>query len=144
MRIKKRTNLAMRVLMYCAVNPESVINKTQIARRCNASDNHLGHVVNWLGRFGYLETMRGRHGGVRLARNPAEISVGEVFRDFEENAPVTDCFAGGDNSCPLAPVCRLRDSLFCAVEAFYAHLDGVMLDTLVDGNEGLHDLLGQP
>lgn len=145
MRITKRTNLAMRVLMFCAVNPDRIINKAQIARCCNASENHLGHVVNQLGQFGYLDTLRGRRGGVKLARKPSQISIGEVFRKFEANVPVAECFAGrSDNTCPLAPVCRLRENIGCAVEAFYAHLDGVMLDSLVDGNAGLNELLEQP
>ena len=144
MRITKRTNLAMRVLMFCAVNPDRIINKARIARCCNASENHLGHVVNQLGQYGYLDTLRGRRGGVKLAKKPEEISIGEVFRKFEANVPVTECFAGEDNTCPLAPVCRLRDDIGCAVEAFYAHLDGVMLDALVAGNDGLNQLLEQP
>jgi len=144
MRITKRTNLAMRVLMFCAVNPDRIINKAQIASCCNASENHLGHVVNQLGQFGYLDTLRGRRGGVKLAKKPHEISIGEVFRKFEADVPVAECFSGGDNTCPLAPVCRLREHISCAVKAFYDHLDGVMLDTLVDGNTGLNELLEQP
>ena len=144
MRITKRTNLAMRVLMFCAVNPERIINKAQIAQCCNASENHLGHVVNQLGQFGYLETLRGRRGGVRLARKPSEISIGEVFRRFESDVPVAECFAGDSNTCPLAPACRLREDIRCAVQAFYEHLDGVMLDTLVDENQGLCEMLEQP
>lgn len=144
MRITKRTNLAMRVLMFCAVNPGRIINKAQIAVCCNASENHLGHVVNQLGQFGYLETLRGRRGGVKLAKKPSEISIGEVFRKFEADVPVAECFSGTDNTCPLAPACRLRDHISCAVQAFYSHLDGVMLDTLVDGNEGLNEILEQP
>ena len=144
MRITKRTNLAMRVLMFCAVNPDRIINKAQIARCCNASENHLGHVVNQLGQFGYLDTLRGRRGGVKLARKPSEISIGEVFRKFEGTVPVAECFAGDHNTCPLSPVCLLRDKIGCAVEAFYAKLDGVMLDSLVNENGGLNDLLEQP
>lgn len=144
MRITKRTNLAMRVLMFCAVNPDRIINKAQIAQCCNASENHLGHVVNQLGQFGYLDTLRGRRGGVKLARKPSEISIGDVFRKFEGEVPVAECFAGRDNTCPLAPACRLREHIGCAVDAFYAQLDGVMLDMLVDDNERLTGILEQP
>ncbi|MCP3972685.1 MAG: Rrf2 family transcriptional regulator [Rhodobacteraceae bacterium] len=144
MRITKRTNLAMRVLMFCAVNPERIINKAQIAESCNASENHLGHVINQLGQYGYLETLRGRRGGVRLAKPPAEISIGEVFRRFESEVPVTECFAGDTNTCPLAPACRLRADIGCAVKAFYDHLDGVTLDSLVEDNDGLCTVLEQP
>ncbi len=142
MRITKRTNLAMRVLMFCAVNRGRNVTKAQIARGCNSSENHLGHVVNQLGHFGYLDTIRGRNGGLRLARDPAEISIGEVFRRFEADVPVAECFSG-ENTCPLLPVCRLRDGIGCAVEAFYAHLDGIRLDSLVEGNAGLCGMLDQ-
>ena len=143
MRITKRTNLAMRVLMFCAVNLDRNVTKAQIAKGCNSSENHLGHVVNQLGQFGYLDTIRGRKGGLRLAKTPDEISIGEVFRRFEADVPVAECFAGKDNTCPLAPVCRLRDGIRCAVEAFYSHLDGIMLNELVAGNDGLCRLLEQ-
>lgn len=144
MRITKRTNLAMRVLMYCAVNSDRHVTKAQIAEGCNSSEHHLGHVVNQLGHFGYLETLRGRHGGLRLARAPEDITVGQVFRQFEAEVPVTECFAGADNTCPLALVCRLKTEISCAIEAFYSHLDGVTLDQLVCTNAGLKELLAQP
>jgi Rrf2 family nitric oxide-sensitive transcriptional repressor len=133
----------MRVLMFCAVNDGHNVTKAQIAKGVNASENHLGHVVNQLGQFGYLTTVRGRRGGLRLGMPAEEISIGEVFRRFEADVPVAECFSGAANTCPLAPVCRLRDGIRCAVEAFYAHLDGIMLDHLVVKNTGLADLLGQ-
>ena len=108
MRITKRTNLAMRVLMFCAVNDGRSVTKAQIAQGCNSSQNHLGHVINRLGQLGYLQTLRGRHGGVRLARAAAEISVGEVFRAMESDVPVVECMAVADNTCPLIRACRLR------------------------------------
>ena len=144
MRTTKRTNLAMRVLMCCAAKTGRNVTKAQIAKGCNSSENHLGHVVNQLGQFGYLDTIRGRRGGVRLARPASEVSIGEVFRKFEADVPIAECFSGADNTCPLAPVCRLRGEIRCAVEAFYSHLDTVMLDELVDRNEGLCRLLEQP
>ena len=143
MRITKRTNLAMRVLMFCAVNTGRTVTKAQIAAACNSSENHLGHVINQLGRLGYLTTLRGRKGGVQLSRPMAEVSIGEVFRQFEADVPIAECFAGKRNTCPLAPVCRLRDGIRCAVEAFYAHLDGITLDELVATNDGLCALLEQ-
>ena len=111
MRITKRTNLAMRVLMFCAVNDGRSVTKAQIAQGCNSSQNHLGHVINRLGQLGYLQTLRGRHGGVRLARAAAEISVGEVFRAMESDVPVVECMAVADNTCPLIRACRLRGAI---------------------------------
>jgi Rrf2 family nitric oxide-sensitive transcriptional repressor len=147
MRITKRTNLAMRVLMFCAVNPDRIINKAQIAKCCNASENHLGHVVNQLGQFGYLDTLRGRRGGVRLAQKPEDISIGEVFRRFESFVPLTESLEEYDDDSPLSPACRLRESIGVAIESFYNKLDGVMLDDLVGGMvagmPGLCDVIDQ-
>ena len=141
MRLTLRTNLAMRALMFCAVNEGRLVRKHEIAAACNASENHLGVVVNMLAQADYIETTRGRHGGLRLVRPPASISVGEVFRLFEANAPFTECFAAADNKCPLVAHCRLRATLAGAVEAFYATLDSVTLEDLVCDNAGLTTLL---
>ena len=141
MRLTLRTNLAMRALMFCAVNEGKLVRKHEIASACNASENHLGVVVNMLAQANYIETTRGRHGGIRLVRKPSSINVGEVFRLFEANSPFTECFAAADNKCPLVAYCRLRNTLAGAVEAFYAALDGVTLGDLVGDNRGLTRLL---
>lgn len=144
MRLTIRTNLAMRTLMFCAVNRGRTVRKSQIAALCNASENHLGVVVNMLSQSGYVATARGRHGGMKLARAPEEISVGEVFRLFEACVPFAECFATDANACPLSDACRLRRALADAVEAFYAALDRITLADLVDGNDPLADILGLP
>ena len=144
MRITKRTNIAIRILMFCAANPGRLVTKAEIAERCNTSESHLAQIVNRLGQLGFLRTQRGRTGGVTLARPMAEISVGEVFRRLEENVPVAECFADVDNTCPLVEACRLRAALADAVEAFYRRLDRVTLDALVCGNEALLTIFCPP
>jgi Rrf2 family nitric oxide-sensitive transcriptional repressor len=144
MRITKRTNIAIRLLMFCAVNPDRLVTKTEIAERCNISESHLAQIVNRLGQLGFLRTQRGRTGGVTLGRPMATISVGEVFRKLEENVPVAECFADVDNTCPLTEACRLRHALTEAVEAFYARLDEVTLDELVCGNDALLTIFCAP
>jgi len=144
MRITKRTNIAIRLLMFCAVNPDRLVTKAEIADRCNTSETHLAQIVNRLGQMGFLRTQRGRTGGVTLGRPMEEISVGEVFRRLEENVPVAECFADVDNTCPLTDACRLRHALVDAVEAFYARLDEVTLDALVCGNDALFTIFCPP
>lgn len=141
MRITKRTNLAMRVLMFCAINSDRNVTKAQIADGCNSSENHLGHVVNRLAQLGYLTTIRGRRGGIRLARGPADISVGDVFRNLEADVPLVECMVAEENTCPLVSACRLRGCILGAVEAFYSHLDTVTLESLVHSNDGLCRIL---
>lgn len=140
MRITKRANIAMRLLMFCAANDGRLVTKSEIAERCNISESHLAQIINRLAQLGFLYTQRGRTGGVTLARPAAEIRVGAVFRRLEENTPVAECFADADNTCPLTGACRLRVAIADAVEAFYAQLDEVTLDALVCDNTALFSI----
>lgn len=142
MRLTTRTSLALRALMCCAVNDGQIVRKHEIAQRCNVSENHLAQVINGLAHAGFLDTLRGRRGGMRLARPMDRIRVGEVARAFEGVLPLAECFApGGQDSCPLFPACRLRAALARAVEAFYASLDEITIADLVDCNTELHGIL---
>ena len=141
MRLTTRTNLAMRTLMFCAVNPDRIVRKHEVAEACAASENHLAQVIHLLAQKGFLRTIRGRSGGLMLGRPPENISVGDVFRDFEAVLPFTECFAGHENSCPLAGACRLKCVLGDALKAFYAELDRVTVADLVAGNEDLQAIL---
>ncbi len=143
MRLTTRTNLAMRTLMLCAAHPDRLIRKHEVAVACDASENHLAQVIHLLGQQGFLETRRGRGGGVRLARPAHAITVGEVFRTFEAVLPLTDCLDKAPNTsiCTMAGMCRLTSVLGEAVEAFYARLDKVTLNHLVAGNVPLAALL---
>ena len=140
MRLTTRTSLALRTLMVCAVNPDRIVRKSDVATTINASENHLAQVVNQLGQSGYITTLRGRHGGFSLARPAAEISVGDLFRTFEADLPFMECFTD-DTVCPLKGACRMSRHLHRAVEAFYDSLDPVMLNELVDCNDSLDALL---
>ncbi len=141
MRLTTRTNLAARILMACAVNDETIVRTSEIAKKCNASTHHLLQVVNLLHGSGFVETIRGRSGGLRLAHPMEQISIGAVFRVFEASAPFAECFDEKTNSCPLSASCRLRSYISRALEAFYHELDMVTLADLVKGNCGLSTLL---
>lgn len=141
MRITKRTNIAVRLLMYCAANTDRLVTKAEIADCCNISENHLAQVINQLSQLDYLHTQRGRNGGMSLARSAADIRIGDVFRDVEGALPIAECFADADNTCPLVSACRLRVALTDAAQAFYASLDELSLDSLVCNNVELIRLL---
>lgn len=141
MRLTIRTSLAMRTLMFCAVNAGKIVRKHEVAEACGASENHLAQVIHLLARKGHLRTIRGRAGGLMLARDASQTSVGQIFRDFEGVLPFTECSEGETGSCPLSGVCQLKCVLSEALEAFYARLDRVTLDDLVAGNHGLGQLL---
>lgn len=141
MRLTTRTNLATRILMTCADNPGRVLKTAEIADLCNCSMNHTAHVVQRLQAEGYLETMRGRTGGISLARPPETVSIGAVFRVFEADIPFAECFDAATNTCPLTSACRLKSYIQKALDAFYHELDLVTLSDLVEGNCGLSELL---
>jgi Rrf2 family transcriptional regulator, nitric oxide-sensitive transcriptional repressor len=140
MRLTTRTNLAIRTLMYCAVNEKAIVRKSDIALACNASENHLGQVVRLLAQHEFIDATRGRNGGMQLARRPEEIGIGAVFRLFEADLPFAECFSQ-TNTCPLVAACWLRNAIRDAVTAFYTSLDRVTLADLVDGNDALAVLL---
>ena len=141
MRLTTRTNLAMRTLMFCAVNSGRTVRKHEVAEACNASENHLAQVIHLLAQKKFLRTVRGRSGGLTLGRAADKITVGEVFREFESVLPFTECFAGAENSCPLIGACRLKCVIGDALKAFYAELDRVSVADLVADNGELVSLL---
>lgn len=144
MRLTTRTSLALRTLMFCAVNEGRIVRKHEVAERCNASENHLAQVINGLAHAGFVTTLRGRKGGLTLSRPMDRIGVGDVARTFEGQVPLADCFATNRAECPLAPACRLRHALADAVEAFYASLDKLTIADLVGDNAALADILVLP
>lgn len=141
MRLTIRTNLAMRTLMFCAVNAGRTVRKHEVAEACNASENHLAQVIHLLAQKKFLRTVRGRSGGLTLGRPAETITVGEVFREFESVLPFTECSEGAENRCPLVGACRLKCVLDDALRAFYAELDRVSVADLVSGNCELQILL---
>ncbi|PTW51494.1 MULTISPECIES: RrF2 family transcriptional regulator [Rhodovulum] len=141
MRLTTRTNIAMRALMYCAVNGGRTVRKSDIASACNTSENHMAQVINTLAHHGLVKTTRGRNGGLTLKRTPEDITVGEVFRHLESGVPFAECFDPVTNTCPISCCCLLKGALQRALAEFYATLDGVTLADLVAGNRDLEEAL---
>ncbi len=118
MRLTRYTDYAMRVLLYLGRRPEEYCSIGEIARSYGISQNHLMKVVNDLVNAGYLESLRGRNGGVRLARPPGDINVGALVRHTEDDLDLVDCA-----SCLIAPACGLTSVLDEALRAFLETLD---------------------
>ena len=132
MRLTRHTDNALRALIYLGINREEAPARiTDIARRMGMSEDHLAKVVARLSQLGYVETLRGRDGGVRLAREPQAICIGEVVRATEDNLNLVECFDPETNQCPIAPACALAPALDEALKAFLAVLDGYTLADLV-------------
>jgi len=129
MRLSEYTDYTLRVLMYCAAHPDRQTTIAELAEHHGVSKNHLMKIVNDLARQGVLETTRGRGGGLRLLKQPAEIRVGDVVRSSETDFRLVECFDDSTNSCSLTPSCRLKGVFHAALRAYFKELDSV---TLVD------------
>jgi Rrf2 family nitric oxide-sensitive transcriptional repressor len=129
MQLSLHSDYALRVLMALAAGNRQ-LSVDEIARRYAISRNHLAKVAQRLQAEGYIETFRGRGGGMRLARPPAEIVVGDVVRRFENFDSFVGCFPGG-SGCAVNGQCSLKPALSGALEAFLAHLDGFTLETIM-------------
>ncbi|MEN3950113.1 Rrf2 family transcriptional regulator [Iodidimonas sp. SYSU 1G8] len=134
MRLTQHTDYALRVLIHVGLKRGEASTIREISESYGVSRNHLMKVANTLGRLGFVVPTRGRGGGLVLARGPAEINIGDVVRDMEENLTLVECFRSADNTCPIAGICRLERVLAQALKSFLAVLDGVTLaDLLSDG-----------
>lgn len=141
MRLNLQSDYALRLLMQLAVNTKTLCTIADIAACYGISKNHLMKVANSLSRAGFVETVRGRSGGLRLARDAGSIGIGEVVRAMEGDFDLVECMQDGKNSCLVTPTCRLKGVLGEASAAFISVLDKYSLADLVTTNTGLHDLL---
>jgi Rrf2 family nitric oxide-sensitive transcriptional repressor len=142
MRLTLHTDYALRVLLYVGVKCEELSTIPEIVRHFDISKGHLMKVVHRLGQKGYLETIRGKNGGLRLARRPALISIGAVVRDMEPELGVLGCLQGEVGYCRIEECCLLRSALRDATNAFLAVLDGYTLEDLLRPRRALARLLG--
>ncbi|MCW6531973.1 Rrf2 family transcriptional regulator [Sphingomonas sp. MMSM20] len=122
MRLTRYTDYALRALLYLGRDPARLCSIAEIARAYAISQNHLMKVVNDLVNAGYLESVRGRAGGIRLARPPAEINIGALIRHTEDDFDLVECGA-----CLIAPACGAASMLDEALGAFMAVLNGYSL-----------------
>jgi Rrf2 family nitric oxide-sensitive transcriptional repressor len=130
MRLTVYTDYTLRVMMYLAASyPRGgVVTIEEIAKAYGISRSHLMKIVNELSKSGFVEAHRGRTGGVKLARSPDEISVGELVRMAEKDFAVVPCHDSHDEpECAILPACNLKRGMRRAVEAFIAELDKMTL-----------------
>ena len=123
MRLTLHTDYALRLLMLLALEPDELHTIEEIASRYHISRNHLMKVTQTLASAGFVDSLRGRGGGLRLAKPAGEISLGDVVRATEDGFNLVECFDRKTNTCVVAPVCGLRGPLEEALLAFLAALD---------------------
>lgn len=122
MRLTTMTDYAIRLLMYVGRHPERLCTIAEIARAYGISEPHLMKITNKLAQRGWIITVRGKNGGMRLGHDPADINLGAVVRDTESDLALVECFATG-NTCTLSGYCGLTAIIEGALQQFMQHLD---------------------
>ncbi len=130
MQLSLHSDYALRILMALAAK-EARLSVDDVARQYGISRNHLAKVAQELQSQGFVNTTRGRRGGMELAKKPEDIRVGDVVRKFENLDGFVSCFGDNSAGCAVNGVCGLKPALSGALEAFLDHLDGYRLSDLV-------------
>ncbi len=132
MKLSLFSDYSLRVLMYAALK-DGLFQLDDAAAAYGVSRNHVAQVIHHLAKLGYLRTQRGRGGGVRLAVLPAEVRLGKLVRETEDQPVFVECFNPVTNTCPVIGACRLKSVLAGALNEFYASLDRYTLRDLITG-----------
>ncbi|WP_088042920.1 Rrf2 family transcriptional regulator [Bacillus sp. EAC] len=141
MRLTNYSDYSLRVLIFLSSgSQEKLVNIKDIAEAYDISKNHLMKIIYNLGKLGYIETIRGRNGGIRLAKQPSDINIGEIIRQTEEDFNIVECFEHG-NTCVITPVCSLKHIFNKALEQFLHVLDQYTLEDIVKNNTMLMEYL---
>jgi len=137
------TDYSLRILLYLAEHTDRPVSTREISDAYGISRNHLVRVVQTLQSHSFVKAATGRSGGIRLARDPGGINIGEVVRRTEPNFRIVECFDLKENTCRIVPVCSLRGVLATALESFFRVLDGYTLADLVrmKGSQRISDFL---
>lgn len=170
MRLTNYSDYALRSLIYLAVRPtpETLANISDIASSYHISKSHLTKIIHQLGQLGYIESVRGKGGGIRLAVAPKDINLGVLIKQIEPDFDLVECFAtpapsearhprsaglpitlidaeGADSSkpvgCVITPVCQLKSVFFEALTAFVSVLERYTLADIIDNKDELATVL---
>lgn len=125
MQLTRFSDYALRLLMYVSRGDGSrPITIAEVGQQFDISHNHLVKVAARLSKLGWITATRGRHGGLQLGPDAAQLSIGTILRELEGHKAIIDCT---DPPCALHGNCRLKRALDEAEEAFYKSLDGITL-----------------
>ncbi|WEY38687.1 Rrf2 family transcriptional regulator [Paraburkholderia sp. SUR17] len=142
MRLTDFTDYSLRVLIYVAVRDDELVTIQEISDTLGIARGHLVKIVHALGRAGYLNTIRGRTGGLRLGRPANRVTVGSVVRTTEPDFRMVECFDTEGNKCVITAACGLRGVLGRALRAYMEELDKYTLADIAAERSTLARLLG--
>ena len=141
MKLTMFTDYAFRLLIQAAARDPELVTISEAAQSYGIARNHLTKIANELVRGGFLQAVRGRNGGLRLAKPAKSINVGDVVRFCESSAPLVECFDRTNNKCVITPACTLKSILYAAESAFYAVLSSHNLSDLIAHRTELNRML---
>lgn len=140
MQLTRQTDYAIRVMMFLGIQQDDrLVTISDIADHFDISRNHLMKIVHKLGQLGYIQTLRGKYGGLRLERETTSVNLGQLVKDFETTLEVVDC---QKLTCPIAGSCELKPVMQKAQAAFLAVLDEYSLQDLLSNPADMRSLLG--
>ncbi|HTJ58989.1 MAG TPA: iron-responsive transcriptional regulator RirA [Devosiaceae bacterium] len=142
MRLTRQSSYAVRTLVYCAVNAPELSRVADIAKAHSISELFLFKLIKPLVEAGLLETVRGRHGGIRLGRPAEKITLLDCIKLTEESFALAECFEGGDINCPLVFNCDLNAALGEALKAFFDVLESYTIADLAGKRRIIRAKLG--
>jgi len=137
------SDYSMRVMMYLGLQHGQLVTISDIAQAYKISENHLTKVVHHLAQRGYVETLRGKGGGLRLARDPNTVNIGEMIRDSEGGTGLLPCL-DTEGTCCIQPSCKLMGMLREAQSALFKVLDKYTLADLLYQEGPLARILMHP
>jgi len=123
MQLTSYTDYSLRALLFIAKKPDRLVTVSEITEHYGVSRNHMVKVVHNLGTLGFVKTVRGKSGGVRLARAPEDIKISDVVKETEPHMNIQECFNRSTNTCPLIDDCRLMGVLYKARSGFMSVLE---------------------
>lgn len=134
MQLTRYTDYSLRVLLFLGTHPGERCTISQISEYFNVSRNHMVKVVHNLAQLKFIHTIRGKSGGMLLARLPEEINIGDVVRQVEPHMNLLECFESSTNACPITSQCALKGILYKARKGFMSVLKDYTLSDILPEN----------
>ena len=131
MRLTQFTDFSLRVLIYLALHPKERITIDQLTNAYDVSRHHIRSVVHHLAKLGYLESTQGKGGGLALALKPTQITIREIVGNTEKDFYIVECFNPAGSSCPIEPLCILKQALSEASKSFLQTLEDYTIEDLI-------------
>lgn len=135
MQITRFTDYGLRTLMYVAARSENIASVKEVSDHYGISRNHLVKVVHRLSQLGYIETTKGKGGGIKIAKGTEKLRLGELIKQLEPNMNMVECFDAKTNTCRITGSCQLKHYLFEATQSFINTMNKYTLADTVQNKE---------